>query len=591
MGSLLLTMSMLTPGLGGRLGGYSGGGELGGGYGGFGGGGLGAYRDKGVKIIKEKIALMSWFFTPLIIRRMEQILYTSVVHIPNYVVLCEAMLLSLDCLHDRSLFCFNFPGYKELEHQVSLIRDVSKKVFSKMGTSIGYEIGTMIEIPRAALVAGREPSTSRPGKEKIKIIAETVEDVTIPGDEERRSGALEEAIPERKLKILPCYSLSILFTKPCPTRTPLLSDSSSSSHLCSVVVLTPLLSSSRLCSVVFLTPLLPGRPNASAPSSSSPSRLCSLVVLALLCSLVALPCSGRRRVVLAPIVLFFDPALSLLSALTSCSHSVPSSTSLSLSHCALIHSAPRCVSLIFISRDGGNKKYASVLALGQLEGLGKPDDHGISSWGWNLSGQHSTYHALFPRAWTIYDGDGVGPMVVFSNYSNGSETKSNNSVFDPLLIRDGSETELVHSVSDPFLISNGSEMELLLSVSDPSLISNGSEMELLLSIFDPNGITFPLLIESASTILEMEFIPALASLPLPLSQEGASTRGPEVKGDGMDDTGATPMTIGGGGAVLGTTTLGRQSDGIAQSYGITETHQKAIQDLTTTHDRRLADIA
>ncbi|KAK9160146.1 hypothetical protein Syun_006487 [Stephania yunnanensis] len=35
MGSLLLTMSMLTPGLGGRLGGYSGGGELGGGYGGF----------------------------------------------------------------------------------------------------------------------------------------------------------------------------------------------------------------------------------------------------------------------------------------------------------------------------------------------------------------------------------------------------------------------------------------------------------------------------------------------------------------------------------------------------------------------------
>ncbi|KAK9161399.1 hypothetical protein Syun_007740 [Stephania yunnanensis] len=42
---------------------------------------------------------------------------------------------------------------QELEHQVSLIRDVSKKVFSEMGTSIGYKIGTMIEIPRAALVA------------------------------------------------------------------------------------------------------------------------------------------------------------------------------------------------------------------------------------------------------------------------------------------------------------------------------------------------------------------------------------------------------------------------------------------------------
>ncbi|KAF8402073.1 hypothetical protein HHK36_013025 [Tetracentron sinense] len=60
---------------------------------------------------------------------------------------------------------------------------------------------------------------------------------------------------------------------------------------------------------------------------------------------------------------------------------------------------------IFISREGGNKKYASVLAPGQHEGLGKSGDQGISSWGWNLSGQHSTYHALFPRAWTIYDGE------------------------------------------------------------------------------------------------------------------------------------------------------------------------------------------
>ncbi|XP_023000039.1 non-lysosomal glucosylceramidase [Cucurbita maxima] len=60
---------------------------------------------------------------------------------------------------------------------------------------------------------------------------------------------------------------------------------------------------------------------------------------------------------------------------------------------------------IFISRDGGNKKYASVLAPGQHEGIGKAGDSGISSWGWNLDGQHSTYHALFPRAWTVYDGE------------------------------------------------------------------------------------------------------------------------------------------------------------------------------------------
>ncbi|CAN6990557.1 unnamed protein product [Brassica rapa subsp. trilocularis] len=60
---------------------------------------------------------------------------------------------------------------------------------------------------------------------------------------------------------------------------------------------------------------------------------------------------------------------------------------------------------IFISRENVHKKYASVLAPGQHGSLGKSRDKGISSWGWNLNGQHSTYHALFPRAWTIYDGE------------------------------------------------------------------------------------------------------------------------------------------------------------------------------------------
>ncbi|KAI8572550.1 hypothetical protein RHMOL_Rhmol01G0208400 [Rhododendron molle] len=35
----------------------------------------------------------------------------------------------------------------------------------------------------------------------------------------------------------------------------------------------------------------------------------------------------------------------------------------------------------------------------------KSDDQGISSWEWNLSGQDSTCCAVFPRAWTIYDGE------------------------------------------------------------------------------------------------------------------------------------------------------------------------------------------
>ncbi|KAL8488913.1 hypothetical protein ACS0TY_025000 [Phlomoides rotata] len=30
---------------------------------------------------------------------------------------------------------------------------------------------------------------------------------------------------------------------------------------------------------------------------------------------------------------------------------------------------------------------------------------GIGSWDWNLNWGNSKYHALFPRAWTVYDGE------------------------------------------------------------------------------------------------------------------------------------------------------------------------------------------
>jgi len=29
---------------------------------------------------------------------------------------------------------------------------------------------------------------------------------------------------------------------------------------------------------------------------------------------------------------------------------------------------------------------------------------GIESWDWNMTGEKSTYHALYPRSWTVYDG-------------------------------------------------------------------------------------------------------------------------------------------------------------------------------------------
>ncbi|KAL6910013.1 hypothetical protein ACP4OV_001271 [Aristida adscensionis] len=42
---------------------------------------------------------------------------------------------------------------QELGHQVALIRQIAEKVFTNMGKTISYKVGTMIEIPRAALVA------------------------------------------------------------------------------------------------------------------------------------------------------------------------------------------------------------------------------------------------------------------------------------------------------------------------------------------------------------------------------------------------------------------------------------------------------
>lgn len=47
----------------------------------------------------------------------------------------------------------NILNLQELGHQMSLIRSVAKKVFSEMGSSLSYKVGTMIEIPRAALLA------------------------------------------------------------------------------------------------------------------------------------------------------------------------------------------------------------------------------------------------------------------------------------------------------------------------------------------------------------------------------------------------------------------------------------------------------
>ncbi|XP_020701306.1 non-lysosomal glucosylceramidase isoform X1 [Dendrobium catenatum] len=59
---------------------------------------------------------------------------------------------------------------------------------------------------------------------------------------------------------------------------------------------------------------------------------------------------------------------------------------------------------VFISRPGG-KRYSSVLSPRNAQIPRGSRNPGIESWDWNLSGEKSTYHALYPRSWTVYDGE------------------------------------------------------------------------------------------------------------------------------------------------------------------------------------------
>ncbi|KAL6868128.1 hypothetical protein ACP4OV_014973 [Aristida adscensionis] len=59
---------------------------------------------------------------------------------------------------------------------------------------------------------------------------------------------------------------------------------------------------------------------------------------------------------------------------------------------------------VFISRKDG-KKYSTVLHPGKPDLPKGSDISGIGSWDWNLNGQNSSYHALYPRAWTVYNGE------------------------------------------------------------------------------------------------------------------------------------------------------------------------------------------
>ncbi|KAL6964480.1 glucosylceramidase, partial [Sarracenia purpurea var. burkii] len=59
---------------------------------------------------------------------------------------------------------------------------------------------------------------------------------------------------------------------------------------------------------------------------------------------------------------------------------------------------------VFVSRSK-DEKYSTVLCSRSPEVLKENSASGIGSWDWNLNGHSSTYHALYPRAWTVYEGE------------------------------------------------------------------------------------------------------------------------------------------------------------------------------------------
>ncbi|KAL3515756.1 hypothetical protein ACH5RR_022658 [Cinchona calisaya] len=59
---------------------------------------------------------------------------------------------------------------------------------------------------------------------------------------------------------------------------------------------------------------------------------------------------------------------------------------------------------VFVKRPNG-EKHSCVLCPASPDILKNTSASGIASWDWNLKGKNSSYHALYPRAWTMYDGE------------------------------------------------------------------------------------------------------------------------------------------------------------------------------------------
>ncbi|KAF5727076.1 hypothetical protein HS088_TW22G00763 [Tripterygium wilfordii] len=59
---------------------------------------------------------------------------------------------------------------------------------------------------------------------------------------------------------------------------------------------------------------------------------------------------------------------------------------------------------VFVTRPNG-EKFSTVLCPKRPELSKETTGSGIESWDWNLNGERCRYHALYPRAWTTYNGE------------------------------------------------------------------------------------------------------------------------------------------------------------------------------------------
>ena len=80
-------------------------------------------------------------------------------------------------------------------------------------------------------------------------------------------------------------------------------------------------------------------------------------------------------------------------------------------------SSRTCVSLIFLKLVYAIQNHEWDITLLLCQSLCRDDTaSGIETWDWNLNGEKCAYHALFPRAWTTYEGKVFAPTGNSSNF-------------------------------------------------------------------------------------------------------------------------------------------------------------------------------